>query len=54
VTKQALRALVGARVSHAQGPQKVSHIAQQECGLKWVSDHGHSVVETFADEIPNR
>ena len=46
---QPLRALVGARVSHVQGPQKVSHIAQQETGLKWVAEHGHTVVGTLTD-----
>lgn len=49
MSKQALRALVGARVSHVQGPQKVSHIAQQETGLKWVAEHGHTVVGTLQD-----
>jgi site-specific DNA recombinase len=49
VKKQALRALVGARVSHVQGPQKVSHIAQHETGLKWVAEHGHTVVGTIQD-----
>jgi site-specific DNA recombinase len=44
-----LRALVGARVSHVQGPQKVSHIAQQETGLKWVAEHGHTVAGTIQD-----
>jgi site-specific DNA recombinase len=47
--QQQLRALVGARVSHVQGPQKVSHIAQQETGLKWVAEHGHTVVGTIHD-----
>ncbi len=36
-------------MSHVQGPQKVSHIAQQETGLKWIQDHGHSVVGTIQD-----
>jgi DNA invertase Pin-like site-specific DNA recombinase len=44
-----LRALVGSRVSVVQGPQKVSHIAQQETGLKWVQDHGHTVAGTIQD-----
>jgi DNA invertase Pin-like site-specific DNA recombinase len=48
-TSSALRALVGARVSHLQGPQKVSHIAQQETGAKWVADHGGTVVGTIQD-----
>lgn len=46
---QVLRALVGARVSHIQGPQKVSHIAQQETGAKWVAEHGGAVVGTIQD-----
>jgi DNA invertase Pin-like site-specific DNA recombinase len=46
---QQLRALVGARVSHVSGLQKVSHIAQQETGLKWVAEHGHTVVGTIQD-----
>ena len=44
-----LRALLGARVSVVQGPQKVSHIAQQETGLKWVADHSHTVIGTIRD-----
>jgi site-specific DNA recombinase len=44
-----LRALVGARVSVVQGPQKVSHIAQQETGAKWVAEHKHDVVGTIHD-----
>ena len=44
-----LRCLVGAPVSVVQGPQKVSHIAQQETGAKWVAEHGHTVVGTFQD-----
>jgi DNA invertase Pin-like site-specific DNA recombinase len=44
-----LRALVGARVSVLTGPQKVSHIAQQETGAKWVAEQGHTVVGTFQD-----
>ncbi|AGK87236.1 integrase [Mycobacterium phage Methuselah] len=46
---QPLRALVGARVSVVQGPQKVSHIAQQETGAKWVAEQGHTVVGSFKD-----
>jgi hypothetical protein len=42
-------AFAGARVSHVSGPQKVSHIAQQETGLKWVAQHGHTVVGTIQD-----
>ncbi len=48
MTKQ-LRAVVGARVSVVQGPQKVSHIAQREAGMKWVAEHGHTVVGTIQD-----
>jgi site-specific DNA recombinase len=44
-----LRALVGARVSVIQGPQKVSHIAQQETGSKWVAERGHQIVGTIQD-----
>lgn len=44
-----LRALVGARVSVVQGPQKVSHIAQQETGVKWASERGHEIIGTFQD-----
>ncbi|AGY36975.1 integrase (S-Int) [Mycobacterium phage Fredward] len=46
---QTLRALVGARVSVVQGPQKVSHIAQQESGTKWATERGHEIVGTFKD-----
>lgn len=46
---QPLRALVGARVSVIHGPQKVSHIAQQETGAKWVAEHGHTVIGTVHD-----
>ncbi|QIS08218.1 recombinase family protein [Nocardia arthritidis] len=44
-----LRAIVGARVSHVQGPQKVSHIAQHATGNKWADDNGAAVVGTFQD-----
>jgi DNA invertase Pin-like site-specific DNA recombinase len=44
-----LRALVGARVSVVQGPQKVSHIAQQETCTKWVAERGHRIVGTIQD-----
>ncbi|MBX7435532.1 recombinase family protein [Mycobacterium sp. Y57] len=47
--KQALRALVGARVSVVQGPQKVSHLAQLETATKWAKDKGYEVVGTFED-----
>lgn len=46
---QSLRALVGARVSVVQGPEKVSHIAQQESGTKWAQERGHTIVGTFRD-----
>jgi DNA invertase Pin-like site-specific DNA recombinase len=44
-----LRVLVGARVSHVQGPEKISHVVQQEAGAKWAKDHGHGVVGTVED-----
>jgi hypothetical protein len=44
-----LRVLVGARVSHVQGPEKISHVVQQEAGAKWAKDHGHDVVGTVED-----
>ena len=47
--KQALRALVGARVSVVQGPQKVSHLAQLETASKWAEAKGYSIVGTFED-----
>lgn len=46
---QPLRCLVGSRVSVMQGPQKVSHLAQQEVGAKWVADHSGTVVHTIED-----
>jgi site-specific DNA recombinase len=49
VTSPQLRALVGARVSVLTGPQKVSHVAQQETGANWVADRGHAVVGTIQD-----
>jgi DNA invertase Pin-like site-specific DNA recombinase len=49
VNSEPLRALVGARVSVVQGPQKVSHIAQQETGAKWVTERGHKIVGTIHD-----
>jgi DNA invertase Pin-like site-specific DNA recombinase len=48
VTKQ-LRALVGARVSVVQGPQKVSHLAQLETTTKWAEAKGYKVVGSFED-----
>lgn len=44
-----LRAIVGARVSNVQGPQKVSHIAQQETGAKWVAEHEGTIIGTLTD-----
>ena len=44
-----LRALVGARVSVLQGPQKVSHIAQRATGEKWAAERGHEIVGTIQD-----
>jgi len=44
-----LRALVGARVSVVQGPQKVSHVAQKAAGEQWAAQHGHRVVGTIQD-----
>lgn len=47
--KQTLRALVGARVSVVQGPQKVSHLAQIETATKWAEAKGYKIVGTFED-----
>ncbi|PQE02834.1 recombinase family protein [Mycobacterium sp. EPG1] len=44
-----LRALVGARVSVVQGPQKVSHEAQIESTTRWAASKGYEVVGTFQD-----
>ncbi|MGU3586049.1 recombinase family protein [Rhodococcus sp. C26F] len=49
VQRQALRALVGARVSVVQGPQKVSHLAQLETATKWAEARGYEIVGTFED-----
>lgn len=46
---QPLRALVGARVSIIQGPQKVSHIAQIETATKWALSQGYEIVGQFED-----
>ncbi|KLI04082.1 MULTISPECIES: recombinase family protein [Mycolicibacterium] len=46
---QQLRALVGARVSVVQGPQKVAHIAQLETAKKWAEAKGYKIVGTFED-----
>ncbi|ORB67694.1 recombinase family protein [Mycolicibacterium tusciae] len=48
MTKQ-LRALVGARVSVVQGPQKVSHLAQIETATNWAIAKGYKIVDTFED-----
>lgn len=47
--KQGLRALVGARVSVVQGPQKVSHLAQLETARKWAEAKGYKIVGQFED-----
>lgn len=44
-----LRAICGARVSVTKGPQKVSHLAQQETAALWVAREGHTVIGTFTD-----
>lgn len=44
-----LRAIVGARVSVLQGPQKVSHIAQIETAKKWAESRGYEIVGSFED-----
>lgn len=44
-----LRALVGARVSVVQGPQKVSHLAQLETARKWAEARGYEIVGQFED-----
>lgn len=44
-----LRAIVGARVSVLQGPQKVSHIAQIETARKWAEARGYEIVGQFED-----
>ncbi|BBX09509.1 recombinase family protein [Mycolicibacterium aichiense] len=43
------RALVGARVSVVQGPQKVSHLAQIETATNWAISKGYNIVGTFED-----
>jgi site-specific DNA recombinase len=43
------RAIVGARVSVVQGPQKVSHIAQIESTTRWAETNGYEVVGSFED-----
>ncbi len=47
--KHAPRALVGARVSVVQGPQKVSHLAQLETARKWAEAKGYEIVGQFED-----
>ncbi|MCV7224458.1 recombinase family protein [Mycolicibacterium komossense] len=49
MSKQAPRAIVGARVSVVQGPQKVSHLAQLEATTKWAEAKGYEVVGQFED-----
>lgn len=49
MTGARLRALVGARVSVLQGPQKVSHVAQIETATKWAEGKGYDVVGTIED-----
>lgn len=44
-----LRAIVGARVSVVQGPEKVSHIAQIESTTRWAAANGYEVVGSFED-----
>ncbi|MGQ9407380.1 recombinase family protein [Mycolicibacterium gilvum] len=44
-----LRAIVGARVSVLQGPQKVSHLAQIESTTRWAEANGYEVVGSFED-----
>ncbi|NHU42577.1 recombinase family protein [Rhodococcus sp. A14] len=46
---QRLRAIVGARVSVVQGPQKVSHLAQLETATKWADARGYEIVGSFED-----
>lgn len=45
----ALRALVGARVSHVQGEEKTSHISQRTKGAAYAESQGWEVVGTFED-----
>ncbi|MGW0358541.1 recombinase family protein [Nocardia nova] len=47
--QQRLRAIVGARVSKMQGPEKVSHLAQKEEGARWSEAKGYRVVGAFED-----
>jgi site-specific DNA recombinase len=44
-----LRAVVGARVSVLKGPEKVSHIAQREAGVRHAEREGWQVVGYFED-----
>ncbi|GAB7068853.1 recombinase family protein [Mycobacterium hodleri] len=43
------RALVGARVSVVQGPEKVSHLAQLETTINWAKANGYNVIGQFED-----
>ncbi|WP_410506810.1 recombinase family protein [[Mycobacterium] appelbergii] len=47
--KPVLRALVGARVSVVQGPQKGSRLAQLETATKWAEARGYEIVGEFED-----
>ncbi|OBJ41315.1 integrase [Mycolicibacterium mucogenicum] len=47
--KSQLRAIVGARVSVLNGPQKVSHHAQLETATKWAESNGYEIVGAFED-----
>ncbi len=49
MTSPLVRAIVGARVSHVQGPQKTSHLVQHETGGKYAAGQGWDVVGSFED-----
>jgi DNA invertase Pin-like site-specific DNA recombinase len=44
-----IRAIVGARVSHVQGPEKMSHISQRSKGEAYAESQGWTVVGAFED-----
>jgi site-specific DNA recombinase len=44
-----VRALVGARVSHVQGAEKISHIEQTKTGSDYADRHEWPIVGTFED-----
>lgn len=44
-----VRAIVGARVSHVQGKQKVSHLEQHDTGGKYSVGQGWDIVGSFED-----